>query len=177
MTKTLPHRGIVFIDFLKFIEIKCCKKYITALDVYGFKNDISNKDVQSLFYHSLIECIIEYFMEENTLDKKVFYVDKLKLQFCCLVGDNNIRQFLKFFIKFIKDLKTKLNILIICDNHSFDTYMECIGTDAYMSDVLNDVLKTKQLTSEKVYNFLDKTGLKKLSKIYKEDMKVKFWLK
>jgi hypothetical protein len=177
MTKTFNHRGIIFIDFLKFVETKCCKKYLTSLDTYELKNDIANKDVQSLFYHSLIESVITYFMKENTLDKKIFYVDKLKLQGCCLVGDNDVKQFLKFFIKFIKDLKTKLNILFVCDNYSFEAYVECIETDVYLCEQLNNVLKTRQVSSEKVYNFLDKTGLKKLSKIYKEDMKVKFWLK
>lgn len=177
MTKTLNHKGITFIDFLKFVEIKCCKNYLTSLDKYGVNNDITNKDVQSLFYHSLIESVITYFMNESNLDKKVFYVDKLKLQFCCLVGDNDVKTFLKFFIKFIKDLKNKLNILFVCESYSFEAYVECINTDAFLSDNLNDILKTKQLSSEKVYKFLDKSGLKQLSKIYKEDVKVKFWLK
>ena len=177
MTKALTHKGIIFIDFLKFVETKCCKKYLSTLDTYDLKNDITNKDVQSLFYHSLIESIIMYFMKGNTLDKKIFYVDKLKLQFCCLVGDNDTKTFLKFFIKFIKDLKNKLNILFVCDNYSFDAYIDGIEADVYLSDKLNDTLKTKQISSEKVYKFLDKTGLKQLSKIYKEDVKVKFWLK
>lgn len=176
MTHKIPHKGIQFIDFLKFVEKHCCGDYLSSLDTYGLKNDITNKDVQKLFYHSIIGSIMTFFVKQKNVDKKVFYVDKLKLQSCCLVGDNDKMAFLKFFIKFIKDLKNKLNMVFICDAHSFKAYLECLEADVYLSDCLNDALKPKQVSSEKVYRFLNKTGLKQLSKIYKEDVKVKFWL-
>jgi hypothetical protein len=177
MTYSYKRSGVYIIDFLSFVEKHCCKKYLNALDSYGLTNDITNKDVQTFFYHFMIESIIEYYTKIKCLDTKVFYVDKLKLVSCCLVGDNDRKTFLKFFIKFIKDLKNKLNIPVVSESYSFKAYIEILDTDVFLIEELNKVIKTKAVSSEKVYKFLEKCGLKKLSEIYKTDVRVKFWLK
>jgi hypothetical protein len=177
MIQVYKRCGVHIIDFLSFVDKHCCKKYLNTLNTYGLQNDITNKDVQKLFYHSMIESIIDYYIKIKILDTKVFYVDKLKLASCCLIGDNDIKLFLKFFIKFIKDIKNKLNINIVSDIHSFKTYYEILDTDAYLVENLNSAIKSKNIKSEKVYIFLEKCGLKKLSEIYKTDIRVKFWLK
>lgn len=177
MIQLYKRSGVHIIDFLSFVENHCCKKYLNALDSYGLKNDITSKDVQTFFYHFMIESVIEYYTKIKCLDKKIFYVDKLKLIGCCLVGDNDRKTFLKFFIKFIKDLKTKLNIPVVSESYSFKAYIEVLDTDAFLIEGLNKSIKTKAVSSEKVYKFLEKCGLKKLSEIYKTDVRVKFWLK
>jgi hypothetical protein len=84
---------------------------------------------------------------------------------------------LKFFIAFIKGLKNKLNIPVVSDSYSFKAYIDVLDTDVHLVENLNKVIKTKSVSSEKVYKFLEKCGLKKLSEIYKTDVRVKFWLK
>lgn len=177
MTYKIPHKSIQLIDFLQFVDKNCCKKYLSSLTTYSMVNDITNEDVKKVFYHSIIECIITYFIDQKTLDKKVFYVDKLKLQSCCLIGDNNKKVFLKFFVEFIKKLKNNMNICFVCDRHSFKTYAEELKTDAFLQEELQKSISKKEIKSEKVYRFLDKNGLKSLSNIYKTETKVKFWLK
>lgn len=177
MTHTYRRSGVCIIDFLTFVEKHCCKKYLLALDTYGLQNDVTNKDVQKLFYHVMIESVITYYTKIKSLDTKIFYVDKLKLVNCCLVGDNDVKTFLTFFIAFIKDLKNKLNIPVVSNSYSFKAYIDVLDTDVYLVEELNKVIKKKAVSSEKVYKFLEKCGLKKLSEIYKTDVRVKFWLK
>ena len=177
MTHTYRRSGVCLIDFLTFVEKHCCKKYLLALDTYGLQNDITNKHVQKLFYHAMIESVIAYYTKIKSLDTKIFYVDKLKLVNCCLVGDNDVKTFLKFFITFIKDLKNKLNIPVVSNSYSFKAYINVLDTDVDLVEELNKAIKTGSISSEKVYKFLEKCGLKKLSEIYKTDVRVKFWLK
>jgi len=177
MTHTYRRSGVCIIDFLTFVETHCCKKYLLALDTYSLQNDVTNKDVQKLFYHVMIECVVEYYSKTKSLDIKVFYVDKSKLTKCCLAGDNDTKVFLPFFIKFIKDLKNKLNIPVVCNSHTFQEYTRVIDTDVGLVEDFNKSIKKKAVSSEKVYKFLEKCGLKKLSEIYKTDVRVKFWLK
>jgi hypothetical protein len=177
MTHTYRRSGVCIIDFLTFVEKHCCKKYLLALDTYSLQNDVTNKDVQKLFYHVMIESVITYYTKIKSLDTKIFYVDKLKLVNCCLVGDNDVKVFLKFFITFIKDLKNKLNIPVVSNSYLFKAYIDVLDTDVYLVEELNKAIKKKAVSSEKVYKFLEKYGLKKLSEIYKTDVRVKFWLK
>jgi len=177
MTCKVAHKGVLFIDFLQFVQDNCCKNYIQALHTYNLQNDITNKDVAAIFYHTILQCIITYFTTLKTHDKKIFYVNKTKLQKCCLVGDNDLIAFLQFFVKFIKTIKTKLNLIVICENHPLKKYVSLLDTDVVINENFHKALATKELPSEKVYKFLEKCGLKQLSKTYKQDINVKFWLK
>lgn len=177
MTCKIAHKGVLFIDFLQFVQDNCCKVYMQTLQTYDLKNDITNKDVTAIFYHTILQCIISYFTSLKTHDKKIFYVNKTKLQKCCLVGDNDLIVFLQFFIKFIKTIKTKLNLIVICENYSLKKYVSLLDTDVVINENFHKALAIRELPSEKVYKFLEKCGLKQLSKTYKQDINVKFWLK
>lgn len=177
MVKKLPQKGIQFIDFLQFVEKHCCKEYSLSLEMYNLTNDVTNKDVKTIFYHNIIKCIMTYFVEHKTFDKRVFYIHKKELPNCCLIGDNDVNTFLKFLIAFIKHLKTKLNLPFICGKLPLKMFVDSLDMDAVNQELLAVALKIKEVKSEKVYRFLNKHGLKHLSSIYKTDAKVKFWLK
>lgn len=177
MTHKVAHKGVLFIDFLEFVQNNCCKVYTTNLQTYNLANNITNKDVVSIFYHTILHCIITFLTSLKTHDRKIFYVNKLQLQQCCLVGDNDIILFLLFFVKFIKTLKSKLNLIIICENYTLNTYVSLLDTDVVVNEKFHKALITKDLPSEKIYKFLKKHGLKQLSAIYKQNINIKFWLK
>jgi hypothetical protein len=177
MVKKLPQKGIQFIDFLQFVEKHCCKEYSLSLEMYNLTNDVTNKDVKTIFYHNIIKCIMTYFVEHKTFDKRVFYIHKKELPNCCLIGNNDVNTFLKFLIAFIKHLKTNLNLPFICCDLPLKMFADSLDMDAVNQELLAVALKIKEVKSEKVYRFLNKHGLKHLSSIYKTDAKVKFWLK
>lgn len=171
------YNGVRFIDLNSLLNNAALSISI-KLDEYSLNGKgLADKDVSKFVYHSFINNIFDNLNSYTDATKNCLYIDKSVVKEMVYLQLFDAVDFCKFYKKFVKDLKCKINIRLISYNCGLDAFLSGLNqNNSKMLDIFNEVAKSNSNSQVKVIKFFKKNGLQHSQERFKSNLKLKMYI-